>query len=1792
MTSPGAYSAGTAFLDVVPSFRGVQEAIRREVGKMERALGEKSGDEFGKGFEKGATKAVDKALDTTVNQAEKAGKDAAQKYAGEFADHFSKTMQRVQREMKAMNFAVQPLGFDKLRKDIEALSKAKIGKDMDAGPAVIEMNRIAKKIDEIQDKASHLEFRHNLGSIAREFDAFRKKVEKDANLVIEPEIKADRQLGLFEAALRKRAEAALEKLPPVEVDADVSAARAKMMQLRADLQRLRNGQVGVDFSGSEASAEMERIRREFSSMAGDKTLDIQVRTDAAGAAAELLALRKLAELVDNTKVDIEVKVDMDKVDTFGTRLHALRNRLQGTDADGQDAANSFRAFNAVVLLGAAALAGVAPLATAAAGAIALFGAAALGAAAGLGVMMFGFSGISDAVKALSKEQENGAKEAQTHAKALRTAANSVSDAERSVERARTNAARAARDGAEAVENAIQQQRDAERNLISAQRDAVRAQQDVAEAQRDVTRARQEAAEQLEDLRLRARGGELAERQAVLDLKEAEQELRDARRDAGIQIDPLKERDAILDLQDAERKLAEARRARPAVVDPLKERDAVLDLRQAGEKLADARRRGVTGSDLDRLALNRDKAASALKRVRNPEQDDPDLQRLLLTRDKAAAALKELRTPEQNNADIAQLVLNLDQARLRVDEVRESNGDLRQEQAEWARTGVEGSEQVVAAQGRVRDAQDRVVDSQARVADAANGVRDAEKGVADARRDAAERAADSQQAILDAQENLLQAQERLGEAQAQVGESARAADIAMGKLGPAGQKFALFILGLKDDVKALRDITQEAMLPGVQSAIDSILRKNGPLLRTFLGTMGGVIGGLFKQFGDLMTSPQWQAIWATFTQYAPTFFSQFAQVGMNMMTAFGELFVGLAPYAETFGDALVRMSGAFADWMADFVRSDAFRSFMAWLFENGPIIWDTLSDVFRALGNILIALEPLGMLVLGALDGIAEWIADMDPQVLGGIITAILGLVFAFQLAAGAMALVSGAFAILSSPFTMWIFIIGAVITGLIVLYTQSETARKIIDGVFHAIGAVLSWLWDNVVMPVFGALQAAWDYLVQSFSGGGGVLGTIIQALGDFFSWLWHDILQPIFSVWQVVWGVLWDFMVDTWNRVGLPIFKTLWDIVVNVWEIIGPIFQLIGLAFRGLWWLAEKAWKYVGKPIFDAIVTITKFLWKNVFSVIFKLIVDRWEFLWAAIELAWTSVGKPVFDFIEAVVKSLVEIFQGNFDKLGDIWKKFWETLKVAAAKPINFVIHFVLNKGLFGAFNWIIEKLGLNKDWKITPWDQVGPQEARYAAGGRVAGWSPHDKADNIPAWLTAGEFVHPVNTVDYYGTDVMDAIRKKRIPREVLAQFAHGGLVDVPRFAVGGTVDAMWAWVKARHPYARLTSDYRPGDPGYHGRRQAIDVAGQVPWPSALGRAQMLAINRDIAKNFPNATELIHTAPGAVNLWHGAPHTYNWATRLAHMNHVHFAMAMLSMMKGGRSSGGGSFGTSESFISSIFGGVGDVLDKLKDGLGKLDDLGDVIGTSTLSRVLTAAPKVALKWIWDKVSGPIKDIFAGFLDTGEVSPNLPKGELVSKVQGVAALYGWGKGAQWNALSHLIQGESGWNPLAQNPTSTAFGLFQFLNSTWAGTGFEKTSDPLKQTQAGLTYIKNTYGDPVTAYRMWSSRAPHWYAEGGEVGPAVSRGEGGDAAPTLYDTGGWLPPGLHTVLNASNRPEPILTAAQWDELVAARRMGEAGGRGFRELHLHEQAYDVSESVATLNHAVKVLERSGRYGQED
>jgi hypothetical protein len=80
---------------------------------------------------------------------------------------------------------------------------------------------------------------------------------------------------------------------------------------------------------------------------------------------------------------------------------------------------------------------------------------------------------------------------------------------------------------------------------------------------------------------------------------------------------------------------------------------------------------------------------------------------------------------------------------------------------------------------------------------------------------------------------------------------------------------------------------------------------------------------------------------------------------------------------------------------------------------------------------------------------------------------------------------------------------------------------------------------------------------------------------------------------------------------------------------------------------------------------------------------------------------------------------------------------------------------------------------------------------------------------------------------------------------------------------------------------------------------------------------------------------------------------------------------------------------------------------------------------------------------------------------------------------------SEWVCLEKLWTRESNWRHTAQNKTSTAFGIAQFLDATWKGVGIEKSRNPYVQIQAGLIYIEKRYKTPCQA--LAHSDRVGWY---------------------------------------------------------------------------------------------------------
>ena len=355
----------------------------------------------------------------------------------------------------------------------------------------------AKRAQQLNDKLVELDKRGQ-NDLAKERERARLRLDRD-----ETAFERRRQVNLeklqtkllkramsdpdsFDRAMNRVIENTMAKSrldQEIDLDIDSTEADAKIAEIKARLEALRDAHIGIDIDAAGAVSEIMAIQRMVDSL-DREDIDIRVDVDMGAAAAQLMALEAATTSAARRQAD-------------------LADGFRQSDSSAGGAANAFRAMNGVLLATVTIGPILVPILMSIAGALMAVATFALAAGAGIGAGMLGLMGVGDAIGALndleSEQTYGGDASARTASRSRHNAARGVRDATRGVDRAQAAA--------------LDANTRAEKNLARAQEDALRAQERLTEAR---ARARRE----IEDLNNSLISGVMAEKDAMYDLEEA------------------------------------------------------------------------------------------------------------------------------------------------------------------------------------------------------------------------------------------------------------------------------------------------------------------------------------------------------------------------------------------------------------------------------------------------------------------------------------------------------------------------------------------------------------------------------------------------------------------------------------------------------------------------------------------------------------------------------------------------------------------------------------------------------------------------------------------------------------------------------------------------------------------------------------------------------------------------------------------------------------------------------------------------------------------------------------------------------------------------------------------------------------------------------------------------------------------------------------------------------------------------------------------------------------------------
>lgn len=189
-----AYDAGTAFLQIVPSFRGFQTEIRTQAQTL------------GDAFEKAISKSIPEGLSKGSKDAPAEGAKAGEQFAGRFADTLRARLSAAMKALPKVDINADSTDAEvriaAIRAELEELSKQRIGIDVNEDVALAQIDRLRAELDDLAKKSP---------SIRVKTDALAAKAELD-----EVSAKADRVSG---------------KSPTIKVKADTSQANRALSGL-------------------------------------------------------------------------------------------------------------------------------------------------------------------------------------------------------------------------------------------------------------------------------------------------------------------------------------------------------------------------------------------------------------------------------------------------------------------------------------------------------------------------------------------------------------------------------------------------------------------------------------------------------------------------------------------------------------------------------------------------------------------------------------------------------------------------------------------------------------------------------------------------------------------------------------------------------------------------------------------------------------------------------------------------------------------------------------------------------------------------------------------------------------------------------------------------------------------------------------------------------------------------------------------------------------------------------------------------------------------------------------------------------------------------------------------------------------------------------------------------------------------------------------------------------------------------------------------------------------------------
>ena len=749
------------------------------------------------------------------------------------------------------------------------------------------------------------------------------------------------------------------------------------------------------------------------------------------------------------------------------------------------------------------------------------------------------------------------------------------------------------------------------------------------------------------------------------------------------------------VKDAEVRAAEARVQAARQI-----KDAQLNLKNTIQDVADANRRAAqqvekAERDLteaqkeakqaqEDLTQARKDAARQLEDLAN-DQKDAELDRrdaVLEVQEAQEELNKVLADPKATEKQRQEAQLNYDQAVQNLSEIELRQKRLAEDAADASKAGVEGSDQVKSAQERLADAQQDVIDKTGDLKDAqidaaraqedgAQRIARAERDVADAREAARKAAVDGARDIADAQAAVADAARALAEAQTAGATAVNKLADAMAKLSPNAREFVNAVIAQSAAWRALKLDVQDALFRGLGQTFTDLTAAVIPPLHAGLVGMADILNTMAKRAAQAVIELSKTGTLRQMFDGLNDGMRPLTNLPAQIITGLTQISIAASPAFERLTNAAANAADRISKRLTDSFKSGALEESISGAIDTAKQFGTLFQDIFGTFGNIMDAAGKAGGDALGSLGAVFAELRRVTamPEVQKALTSVFEAINAIAKLLAGTLgAVIEAALPLLAA--------LAPVVTEL------AEKFAPVLADLAGALGRALVPIIDAllpVVQDIGDVLVGLVEAVMPLLEPLGGLIGEIITALAPYLQVIGAELGTVVGALAQglgPVIGALVPIVKAFGQFIGqlaplfqpllqalMPLIPPLAELAVSLLylalQVITPLMPLIvGLAQLLTGVLAGAVGVLV--PVIQTVVGWLTTFTEAVTDAV-KWIVDKFTWLYDVL------VGHSIIpDLVKAIIgwftqlwTKTKEIFTGLKNWVVDTWKNLWASVR-----------------------------------------------------------------------------------------------------------------------------------------------------------------------------------------------------------------------------------------------------------------------------------------------------------------------------------------------------------------------------------------------------------------------------------------------------------------------------------------------------------------------------------------------------